>query len=274
MIEDRNKTELTKRVTAAAFRYLDERGAKPLETEVWLGEGWVADIAGVVNPTNTELQALKLIPPKPKRQAGNEQQRQAWHERAQQAKALMTVLVEVKTSRSDLSNDRKWLLTPYTNLAYLAIPADMLLAPGEYPLGWGLLEYSVVADYVRLRVIPEVRAVPLEQQFNTILQVAYRRDNQTRYERVREFRKRQIIQQNEAISRRRVSDALHAMLHIVRAETYFGETVMDILNRYKMGKYYSEEMEDLWGVAKHSLKTSSRTGSGRTSVGTLKEVTR
>ena len=40
MNEDRNKTALTKHVTAAAIAYLDERGCKPIETEVAVEPGW------------------------------------------------------------------------------------------------------------------------------------------------------------------------------------------------------------------------------------------
>lgn len=65
MQDDYNKTAITKTITAAALTYLDERGCKPIETEVLAAAGWISDLAAVVCPTITELTLLKLIKRKP-----------------------------------------------------------------------------------------------------------------------------------------------------------------------------------------------------------------
>jgi len=69
---DRNKTDLTHAVTQAAMTWLDERGFKPVETEVEIARGWVADLASAIFPTPTELINLKLIPHRPDWEAEDE----------------------------------------------------------------------------------------------------------------------------------------------------------------------------------------------------------
>lgn len=106
MIADRNKTELTHKVTAAVYRYLDERGFKPLETEVPICEGWIADLGGVIIPTQSELQELKLLSARPRYRQYTPEVRvaqEAWYAKAQEMQQLMTMssLVPNKQRRGD-----------------------------------------------------------------------------------------------------------------------------------------------------------------------------
>jgi len=55
-VTDQNKTELTRKVTAGAATWLTNLGAKPVETEVHVRQGWIADLAAVWCPTRTEAQ--------------------------------------------------------------------------------------------------------------------------------------------------------------------------------------------------------------------------
>src|SRR5690242_1203826 len=87
---DRNKTELTHRVTAAASLYLSECGFKPVETEVPIEQGWIADIAGACQPTPTELTKMKLVPPRARYGRVDYQQRN--DERLRQIRAMPSVL--------------------------------------------------------------------------------------------------------------------------------------------------------------------------------------
>ena len=57
---DLNKTPLTHRITALAAAFLDAHGFKPVETEVPVASGWVADVASFVYPTMTEAKKLRL----------------------------------------------------------------------------------------------------------------------------------------------------------------------------------------------------------------------
>jgi hypothetical protein len=58
---DRNKTEITHNITRLAALWLDNHGFKPVETEVGVDQGWIADIAGVGCLTQTEYIGLKLL---------------------------------------------------------------------------------------------------------------------------------------------------------------------------------------------------------------------
>lgn len=184
-MNDRNKTEITKDVTAAAIAYLDERGCKPIETEIWVSSdpSWIADVAGVLSATQTELIMLKLLKRRPEyRSPGYE----AWHEIYMSLIRLMTVLVEVKTSRSDFRGDKKWTRPIPTDLAYLAL-ARGIARPDEFPVGWGILEYH--EGVLRCLRPPAPRVSTLQERLHVILQVAMRRDNVTRYERMRAFQR-------------------------------------------------------------------------------------
>jgi hypothetical protein len=95
LFDDQNKTEITKHITAATCFWLDERGCKPVETEVSVTWGWIADIASVICPSNTELQELKLIRRAPK--WSKRAEREAWEVEVKVISRMMTVVVEVKT---------------------------------------------------------------------------------------------------------------------------------------------------------------------------------
>jgi hypothetical protein len=238
LMEDRNKTELTRAVTAAAVRYLDERGFKPIETEVPICDSWVADVAGVISPTMTELVELKLLRRKPGyRNHGYDE----WWKEAKKTQRLMTMLVEVKTSRADFRGDRKWTMPLPTNLAYVAIPKDLAIGMDEMPANWGVLEYSEKADCMRCLRPPAVAEVTIEQQLSVVVDIAVRRDHDTRYERIRKFRKEIISSQNESISRTRVMTAMRAMLSIIR-----GKTIADFAQFFMVGEL--EEIRALFGL--------------------------
>ena len=133
LFEDQNKTELTKQITAATCFWLDERGCKPVENEVTVDRGWIADIASVVCPSNTELQDLKLIRRAPK--WSKPEQREAWEAEVAAIACMMTVVVEVKTSRGDFLGDKKWTSAPIADLSWIAAPAG-LIGESERPQGW------------------------------------------------------------------------------------------------------------------------------------------
>ena len=109
LFDDQNKTELTKQITAATCFWLDERGCKPVETEVSVACGWIADIASVICPSNTELQELKqsaVLEVEQTSRAGSVEAEVA------AMACMMTVIVEVKTSRGDFLGDKKWNAPP------------------------------------------------------------------------------------------------------------------------------------------------------------------
>jgi hypothetical protein len=256
---DRNKTELTHAVTEAMVRYLDGLGFKPVETEVPICEGWIADAAGVIVPTYTEAVGMKLINAHPRcdyyrlsRDAAYKERYEAEYARVDAAyEALpspMTVLVEVKTSRGDFRGDRKWAAVPPVNLCYLAIPRG-LVAPAEYPKGWHVVEVSDEGE-PRIAARSLLFTVPVEQQMQTVLALAVRRDHHTRHARLREFNRQERVRLNGEQSLTRVKTAMRAVTRIVKGE---GESVEQVLlfNSIKnLPAHVIEELRGMWGSVK------------------------
>jgi len=131
---------------------------------------------------------------------------------------LMTVLVEVKISRSDFRSDKKWALAIPVNIAYLAVPTDLPLCADEVPASWGILEYRAGTEDMRQRRVPIIQDVGADQQRDVIFQIAVRRDHHTRYERMREFRRGIVAVQNKDISRTRMQDATRAVMSILEGK--------------------------------------------------------
>jgi len=190
---DANKTALTARVTAAASLWMNERGMKPVETEVPIVTGWVADLAGAVCPTRTEAQELKLLPRKPSyRSISNEEWHTihlAWEAAYKALPPIVTAIIEVKTTRSDFCGDKKWKLIQPAHLCYLATPPN-LVKPEEIPPGWGWL---VVAGEGSARQLQpaSICQQPDSGTASLLYSIAVRRDHQTRHARLREFQRNQ-----------------------------------------------------------------------------------
>lgn len=260
-MNDRNKSPITHEVTDAVAVWLDAHGFKPVETEVPMVAGWVADLAAVICPTRTELIALQLIkrPPswneihslKTKRRTWDADVYKAWQGTLDALRRTMTCLVEVKTSRADYCGDKKWTLTPPTDLAFVAFPRG-LVKPEEWPAGWGILEFHDGA-IKRLRA-PTPQVTADSQQRDVILSIAIRRDHHTRYARFREQQKEQRLDDAEKTSRYRIRDIARTVLSIARAE--YGsvqECLMFNLShsdKKSLPGWVMEPLEELWGIAK------------------------
>jgi hypothetical protein len=250
LFDDQNKTEITKQITAATCFWLDERGVKPTETEVTVAFGWIADIAGVLSPTETELQTLKLIRRKPTWKKPQEE-KDAWQRDADALNRMMTVIVEVKTSRNDFRGDKKWTMELPADLCWVAAPAG-LIAEAERPKGWGILEYSDKRDCMISRCVPSIGTTTAERQRNLIHAVACRRDNHTRYEHINRLRKEYREEDKRRESLTRVKDAMRAALSIARGEHGSVEGALEY-HRIKLRSLYELEITGLtalWGVAK------------------------
>lgn len=215
LFDDQNKTEITKQITAATCFWLDERGCKPVENEVTVDRGWIADIASVVYPSNTELQDLKLIRRAPK--WSKRAEREAWESEVAAMACMMTVIVEVKTSRGDFLGDKKWVSPPIADLNWIAAPCG-LIGESERPSGWGILEYSQSRDCMIQKCPPLVHKTTAEQQRDLIHAVACRRDNHTRYEHINRIRRQYAEENKHRESLTRVKDAMRAALSIAAGE--------------------------------------------------------
>ena len=245
LFEDQNKTEITKEITAATCFWLDERGCKPVESEVTVARGWIADIASVVCPSNSELQDLKLIRRAPK--WSKREEREAWEVEAAGISRMMTVIVEVKTSRSDFVGDKKWISPPVADLNWIASPSG-LIGESERPPGWGLLEYSDSRDCMIQRCPPPVQVTRAEQQRDLIHAVACRRDNHTRYEHINRIRRQYADDNKQRQSLTRVKDAMRAALAIVNGEhgSVEGALVAHGIKLGSMGELEMLKLTKLW----------------------------
>lgn len=251
---DRNKTTLTHDVTHAASRWLEERGFKPVETEVSVCAGWCADLAGVIVPTMTELIELKFLRRQPrwkyvrgKIPIYESPERIAWETAYKRMDRTMTALVEVKTSRGDFRGDRKWKLIPPTDLAYVAVPAGMVKRE-ECPASWGVLEFH--AGNVRCIQTPIPFVSTLEQQFGVVLSIAVRRDHHTRHERWREYLREERVERGGEKTIRRVADIAKMLLHVAHGEGDSLERVLQYQGIKNMPEYVMERIRPLWGIAK------------------------
>jgi hypothetical protein len=256
-MSDRNKSQLTHDVTNAVAAWMDERGFKPVESEVGPlsydsnKTGWIADLAGVICPTQTELIELKLLRPRPSWRAPSQDQ-EAWRASYSALDRVMTALVEVKTSRRDFVGDRKWLLTPPTDLAFLAVPSAMIRQE-EWPSGWGIL--SCADGSVRRLRPPTPSRTTAEQQLGVVLAIATRRDHHTRYARLREFQREQRLQEGEEKTILRAGYIARAFLQIARGEHNSVEEVLDRHRLKRLPFYVMDDLRQLWGImAESALK--------------------
>ena len=261
-MDDLNKSALTHDVTSAVGLWMDEKGFKPVETEVQMPyltksldeKGWIADLAGVIFPTQTELINLKLIKKSPPYYFPVDDQEKwetnpeydVWVQGLKTNMRLMTCLVEVKTTRGDFIGDRKWKLPLPTDMAFLAVPKG-LVSPLEWPSGWGILEFY--DGSIRQKRAPVVGTTTVEQQRDVILNIAVRRDHHTRYARLKEWTQKE----RQATKLSRITSTLNslesAMIHIVKGEHKSVEFALLMSGFRNPEPWMIEELKSIWGIA-------------------------
>lgn len=225
---------------------MDERGFKPVETEVPVQGGWVADLAGVLCPTQTELIGLKLLRRRPEWKA-SEATHENWKAEYDGVNRMLTAVVEVKASRADFRGDKKWSTESPADLSYLAIPNGLIRAD-EWPEGWGVLAYSE-SGIRRLRP-PIPRHASMIQQLEIVLAIATRRDHNTRYARLRELQQGYRLENGERKTMYRASVIARAFMDIAKAKH---GSVAETLDRHQLknlGGGVMDDLQRLWGVAK------------------------
>lgn len=153
-------TLLTTHMTAAAKIWLLGCGIKPVEEEVPVGASWVADLAGYITPTRTELKRnLRL-----RHIIETHVDTDSWIDIfLQKYQMPLTVLVEVKASRSDYMKDkeRKFQKHRYdgpAHLCYIALPQGMI-EENDLLWYWGYLFFSQNGSTL-LKVRPPLTIFP------------------------------------------------------------------------------------------------------------------
>lgn len=240
---DCNKTDLTRQITDAASRWLDEKGFKPVETEVYAARGWIADLAAVGSLTRTEAVKLKVIPKAPKHSTDWRERQNAWEAMYQSLPRLVSTIVEVKVSKSDFTGDRKWGREPVANLMYVAMPPG-LRERVDVPPPWGILQQ--VGDQVRCMRPAILTPVPVEQTLWVTHSIAVRRDHFTRYARFREFDRQARQQRGEETTVARVSTICRAVLGLATGRyRTVDEALGSCYVRVKVPGYVRKELEKL-----------------------------
>ena len=259
-MDDLNKSPLTCELTCAVALWMDEHGFKPVETEVgmpWMKEndkGWIADLAGIIVPTQTELIKLKIIkrnPPYSLRSPLKDKWEEnpaytVWSEERNRFLRLMTCLVEVKTTRSDFLGDRKWKSELPVDMAFVAIPKG-LIEEAAWPEGWGVLEYEKKSVRIRRSPVPGVTTV--ENQLSVTLAIAIRRDHHTRYARSREWLQQDRKRRREEQSVTNMQRLARVILSIAKAEHESVEATLMFKGIHKPSQWLIEQLKGIHGIA-------------------------
>ena len=246
---DKNKTPLTHKITAVAVDHLDLMGFKPVETEVPVADGWVADVASFIYPTPTEAKKLKLI----------EGRSQEYHELQFRHGPMLTALVEVKISRSDFTKDEvRKFSNPYppAHLCYLAYPTG-LLDEEEIPAGWiGLVMSKNGERLIKVCRSWSIKVYPQHpgDVADFIAQIAIRRDHRTRYKALRELRRAHNARETNDRKVEKISRVIRALVAALTNESSYADNTLDeILQRFgftKLPAYTQEGLTTLEGIRK------------------------
>ncbi len=234
---DRNKTPLTHRVTATAVAFLDGMFCRPIETEVQVDQGWVADIATFLEPTMTASRKLKLHD----RFIDGEFVKRAdiyrgYGRSLEYYEWPLTVIVEVKTTRQDFLKDvkGKFERSKPAHLCFLAYPTD-IVRDNEIPKGWGALRMT--KDGKRIFRRPRQPRVEPQHPGHTIrllAEIAKRRDSRTRRKAFRDWMKAYRMEDSERKKRYTVNQVVIQIVRwLTSRDVSLGEdlTLKDILDQ-------------------------------------------
>ena len=245
---DKNKTALTHRVTAIAAAYLDGIGCKPVETEVPVQGGWVADVASYWYPTMTEAKRLQI------------------DRRAREILGVapgtdvldllprvygdgpFTVLVEVKTTASDYKRDaRKWEPGRWpAHICFLAFPAGVV---DKLPEGWYGLETSKSGS--KLLKVHRAFSNPHPQHSGLVIDfvaaVGIRRDHRTRDAAMQAFERASRIEDRQREVRYSAERLLEGLAAWIQRKHWKSEfRLRDVLRKLgikKVPKYCDKAVE-------------------------------
>lgn len=214
---DGNKMALTHRITAVAMAYFDACGFKPVETEVCIASGWIADIASFVYPTPTEAKKLRL-----NHRFGNDPNYNWYDDLHSRYGYMYTGIVEVKVTRSDFLKDleTKFNNSPPAHLAFIAFPTGMI-EEREIPIGWMGLKCSKDGSKLVKRVgWGKVHPRHPGDTIDFIAQVAIRRDHRTRYEFMRSLMRAYRATEKEGRKTYKLSSVIQVIASWVKGGAY------------------------------------------------------
>lgn len=241
---DSNKTAATHRATATASYYLALRGYKPIETEVGVFEGWVADLASYVYPTNTELIKMKVL----------NMEKRSGKKILSTDKALdyfenrygggpFTAIVEVKATKADFQKDLDFKFAGRVfpaHFCYLAYPSKLDV---DLPKGWiGLLLSDNCDSVVKMKY---GYCDIMHPQFpgdivDLIAAVGIRRHHRTAYAEQRTWLKAYRAKENES----KKGNDLHSAMRVIEEAIFENKPIDEILDyRYIKNSFLKKDIE-------------------------------
>jgi hypothetical protein len=168
-------------------------GFKPIETEIPVEPGWIADIGSFVYPTYTESKRMKIIP-----SVEFEAEKTLWKDYEwlmSRHDGILTAIVEVKVSRADFNLDQIRKFNSQrplpANLCYIAYPSG-IIEDAEIPDGWIGIKCTSEGERVSKIIIdkaPFIHPQSVGSVVHFIASVAIRRDHRTRRCAARAFLK-------------------------------------------------------------------------------------
>lgn len=206
-----NQTQEHDEIKLLAQGWFLEHGFKPVEFEVPVVSGWIADLAGIIVPTATELQNLKLITrfkePKFDRELWDNKEAtiahgmergnlyRQWRENAESMMNISTMLCEVKISTADYRKDiiTKFNKTP-ASMNFLAYPKG-LIKPENIPTGWFGLE-RIGEERLKFHVGTLYKKT-YEEMFVTVFALSQRLHNKNQYANISKVMKEERHKRSE-----------------------------------------------------------------------------
>jgi len=241
---DLNKTAATHRATAAASYYLAFRGYKPIETEVSVFDGWIADLASYVYPTNTELKQMKIL--QRESRSGNKilsTDEALKNFERRYGEGPFTAIVEVKVTKADFQKDLNFKFNGRVfpaHFCYLAYPAKLDV---ELSKGWiGLLLNDECDRIVKMKYTYSdiIHPQPLGDVVDLIAAVGIRRHHRTVYAERRDWIKAFRARESD----RQKGNDLHSAMRAIEQVIFENRPIDEILDyRYIKNSFLKKDMQ-------------------------------
>lgn len=207
---DANKTKETKLITDLSAQWLLKRGFRTVETEVQVKRGWVADVAGSQDSiTRSNAYKLRMISYLNDHTSFRILPDRVW-----------TAIIEVKTSRSDLTRDRKWgcQVLP-AHFTYVAVTPNLIdVAEAHVPIDWGILTKRGSNEYLSVHRFCYGTFRTIRDVDKFVQAIAVRRDNATAYARHREWERQHREHNNDRTNKIRISRVTSMLMDVVEGK--------------------------------------------------------
>jgi hypothetical protein len=210
---------LTTRITAGAKIWMLGCGFKPVIEEVPVSNGWVADLAGIIQPTRTELKRNLRLLDIIDANYNDDKEFIFFNKYA----IPMTAIVEVKVTKADFKKDipRKYDMYDYNppaHLGYLAFPKGMI-DEKDIPYYWGHLIFGKNGNKL-LKHRPPLRINPQNpgDTIDIIAAIAERTHNKWHFREFKEMLKNYNKKQSQSNYRLKASSAINVIRNMLKEE--------------------------------------------------------